>query len=131
MSGPILCAKDRPIGPGSGLPNMSGTLNGWMRPITLGFVETVNESGSIKEIVRDVNTNGVFQPFGPQKLATKPEGQRAWEWQQLHVQPGLALKPSDIVLLEGVKYRCMAKVNYTAYGYIEYHLVDDYIQNVW
>ncbi len=131
MSGPIINANTRPIAQGSQLPNMSSTLSGWMRPITLGFVEQVNNSGSIKEIVRELQTNGVYQPLRPQLLQTKPEGQRHWEWQMLHCQPGLPIRPGSIVVLEGNKFRVMAKNDYSAYGYIEYHLVEDYVQDVW
>jgi hypothetical protein len=69
---------------------------------------------------------GVIQPFTERQLSLKPEGERAWSWFWLHADPVVTLEIDDVVLFKGVQTRVMAKKDYALYGYVEYHLVQDW-----
>jgi len=110
----------------TGLPNVRTTLNGWFRPLTMTKIIKQQEDFQLKEYFYDVKTNGVLQPFSPQQLSIKPEGQRSWIWQMLHATPDLVLKTDDQVIITGTKYRVMEKLDYKEYGYVQYNLVQAY-----
>jgi hypothetical protein len=68
----------------------------------------------------------VWQVLTDKKLMMKPEGQQAWDWFMVHSQPQLNLEVDNVIIYRSKQYRVMAKKDYSLYGYIEYHLVDDY-----
>ena len=108
------------------LPNMSAALTNWFKVIQLEKVtkETVNHE--IVEKTCQLAIRGVIQPYEPTKLEMKMEGQRTWQWFQLHALPDPALYLDDIVWISNIRCRVMTKQNYSAYGYVEYHLQQDY-----
>jgi len=66
-------------------------------------------------------------PLNPQKLLSKPEGQRAWIWKMVHCDVSLELNLNDIVIdTDSQKYRVMAKSDYSQAGYYRYELAQDY-----
>lgn len=74
-----------------------------------------------------ITFRGVIQPLQPKTIALKPEGQRAWEWLQIHCFSGpLNLDDDDQIIWQGRNYKVMGVYNYELNGYIEYHLVRDY-----
>ena len=81
---------------------------------------------NLTETATTISTKGVRQPFSAQQLSIKPEGQRAWKWEILHCLPNVKLNPDDIVVFNGVRYRVMEKLDYSEYGYLEYHIIQDY-----
>lgn len=112
-----------------GLPNMSGTLMSWSLPMTFNVVTKEVINFEVVETTTDVSFQGVWQPLSSQKLILKPESQRTWKWMQVHSQISLQLKNDDVVKYRGVQYRVMENLDYSEYGYYEYHLVDDHKGN--
>lgn len=124
-------AKDKTISQlnaQSALPQMGEVLLSWFQNMTFDLVTKALDEYDLKETTESINTRGVRQPFTAQQLSIKPEGQRAWKWETLHCLPDVKLNPDDIVIFNTVKYRVMSKLDYTEYGYLEYHIVQDYIE---
>lgn len=124
---PIKNAKNTSLSANPGtLPNMQSTLANWFQKLVFTRVikETINFK--VQETRIDYHFMGVRQPFGPQKLDMKPEGQRKWKWETVHAYPDLVLEPDEIIYFRDVPYRVMEKYDWTEYGYVEYHLVQDY-----
>jgi len=119
--------KDIKLGIASAsLPNVSGAMINWFRPMTFGIICKTQIDGFTQEIVTNYCTKGVRQPFTAEQLAIKPEGERSWKWEQLHCLPDLKLKTDSIVLIDCRRYRVMALLDYAEYGYLEYHIIEDY-----
>lgn len=111
----------------SGMPNMAGTLQGWLQSLTFGLVTKTVENYEVKEVYKPIPFRGVWQPLEARKLFLKPEGQRSWTWIQCHSTSDLSLKNDDIIQFQGIQYRVMAQWGYSLNGFFEYHLVQDYI----
>lgn len=108
------------------LPDLNEALTEYFQPmIFTQIVKSVVNFQNV-ETITDINIQGVMQPFSDQKLYMKPEGQRSWKWVLLHAEPGAPLNTDDEVTNLGTQYRVMQKRDYTQYGYVEYHLVQDY-----
>ena len=128
MSVPIFNANSILLSQNPGtLPQMNDALFNWYQPMTFTtIVKTVGPTYDVVETPTNVDFLGVWQPFGPEDLKMKPEGQRSWSWFMVHAEPGLVLNTDDVVLYLGIQYRVMAKYNYACYAYMEYHLVLDF-----
>lgn len=125
----IPCARDIPLCDAAVvLPTMHATIMGWFRAITIGLVSKPTVNFEVQETVRNCDTYGVIQPFRPQQLLIKPEGERSWKWVMLHCvkDPNVVIQTDDQIIIKGVKYRVMDKTDYTEYGYIQYDLVEGY-----
>jgi hypothetical protein len=122
---PISNAKDFPITIGT-LPDPSGALFSYFQPLTLKVLTKSLVNFQNVEVAVATNTMGVIQPLTAQQLNMKPEGQRAWIWQNLYCLPGLVLKPDDVVIFQGTQYRVMNKTDYSQFGFLNYHLVQDF-----
>ena len=111
------------------LPNLSNPVKAYMQKLTL--VKVTKEVVDFEEIEVHtvINTRGVRQPLPPQELEILARGQRAWKWECLHVLPNADLKPDDVVLFKGAKYRVKEKFDCTEYGYIEYLIAQDFEEN--
>lgn len=120
--------SDTPINAGSPtLPNMASALNNWLINMIFGIVgKVVNSTFEVTETETDIEFKGVWQPFTSQQLMLKPEGQRAWKWFTVHALVQLKLEPDMVVKYLAQQYRVMEVRNYMEYGYMEYHLVQDY-----
>ena len=118
--------KDIKIGAQSNLPQMSEVLLAWFQDMTFDLVTKAITDFDLVETKTTVQTKGVRQPFSAQQLSIKPEGQRAWRWETLHCLPNVKLNPDDIVIFNTIRYRVMDKLDYSEYGYLEYHIVQDY-----
>lgn len=108
------------------LPNVAIALRNWLQPMVFGIITKDVKFFQNNEAVNLINFLGVWQPFTPAQLKLKPQGQRDWSWFMLHAEPGLVLKDDDVVEYSGVQYRVMETNDYAAYGFNEYHLVEDY-----
>lgn len=74
-----------------------------------------------------ITFNGVIQPLNPKLIALKPEGQRAWEWLQIHCFSGaLNLDTNDVIIYNQKNFKVMGVNDYSLDGYIEYHCIRDY-----
>ncbi len=127
MPAPIYNAKDLPLFSGAGsVPNVSDALLDWFQTMTFTTIVKSVVNFQLVEVQTAVTAQAVRQPMKPQLVAMKPEGQRSWRWETLHALPGLVLAPDDIVVFNSVSYRVMEKLDWKEYGYVEYHLVQDY-----
>ena len=127
----IFNASQRPLSESATtLPTMAATIKGWFRPITLGRVTQAIKDRETVEVIRDQKTRGVMQPFRPQQLVLKPEGERQWKWFMLHAETDLILATNDTVVYRGTRYTVMEKTDYSEYGYVQYDLVDAYTRKL-
>lgn len=108
------------------LPDMSGTIVGWFQSLTFTTIVKSLVNYVVVETLTNIDFQGVWQPLNPQALNMKPEGQRSWSWFQCHSSRDLGLKTDEKITYLGIAYRIMARLDYSAYGYFEYHLVLDY-----
>lgn len=117
-----------PLSPGGvgTLPNVESALYSWYQPMVFSVVTKATVNFQVVETTVDMNCMGVMQPLTAQRLLLKPEGQRGWVWFSLHADDSLVLNLDDEVTYLGVKYRVMAKSDFTAYGYAFFELVSDY-----
>ena len=111
-------------------PNVEDALSGWLRKVIIGKIIKsivdfqVVESRQIYEIF------AVRQPFSTKQLLIKPEGQRAWQWESLHIKGSeLEFCLDDQIIIDGKKYRIMQKWEWQDRGYINYDIVEDWGQN--
>lgn len=107
---------------------MRAAFGGWTRRMTLLKVTQAVENGLVTQVNVPILFRGTIQPLSPNKIALKPEGQRAWEWLQIHcmsVDPGI-LNPNDRILIADKLYKVMAQNDYSLNGYIEYQVIRDY-----
>ena len=116
-----------PLNQISGMPKMSSTLSGWQSIIDLYVVtQTIVDGFPVPSRVLH-KFRGTIQPLSPEAIKLKSEGQRSWEWLQIHVVAGdLNLSNNDVIEYNGVEFKVMAKRDYTLNGYVEYHAVKDY-----
>jgi hypothetical protein len=122
----ITNGKDTLINGTGNLPNVMDALNGWFQDNTFTLITKTVVDFELVETQVQSSFYGVKQPMSPEVLKLKPEGQRSWDWNTIHSTPELILKTDDIIIMEGHNYRVMERLDYAAYGYLEYHLVKDY-----
>lgn len=121
-------AKNIPLNQNSGtLPNMSDVLTNWFQKMKFIVISKETVNFKIVEKETPINFEGVWQPFSPQQLSQKPAGQRDWKWFTVHAHTSLDLRPDEIISYIGTRYRVMARMDWKEYGYIEYHLIEDYV----
>lgn len=126
----IINGNSKKIGSFNNLPQMGEVIVSWFQPMTFDLVTKGIQDYDLAESLTTIQTQGVRQPFSVQQLAIKPEGQRAWKWETLHCLPDVKLNPDDIVIFNQVKYRVMEKLDYSEYGYLEYHIIQDYNEDI-
>jgi hypothetical protein len=120
-------ASERPLPHGS-LPNMASAMMDYFVPLTFIKIEKRIENHIAKEIPTEVSFYGVRQPLTPQELFLKPEGQRAWKWEQIFTLPSVILAVDDKITFEGTPYRVMKKADFKEYGYVQYEIAQDYTE---
>lgn len=115
----------------SGMPQMGHILDGWEVPLTLvKIIQNVVDGDLTYGEIR-YNFMGVWQPLRNEALQLKPEGQRSWQWIQLHVKSNveLNLETADKVIFRNELFKVIEKKDYSLNGYIEYQLCKDYVKN--
>lgn len=113
---------------GGDLPRMGDTITAWFQPLEFQIMQKQQIRGWTDEIALTISTKGVIQPFTPQQLILRPEGQRAFRWFTIHALPDLNLSTDDRIKVRGIPYRVMEKVDYTDYGYVQFNVIEDYDQ---
>lgn len=108
------------------VPDVSGGLTDWFQPMTFTQIVKTVLGFEVVETATDLTFQGIVQPFTERQLQLKPEGQRAWTWLWLHASPVLTLEVDEVVTYLGVQTRVMSRKDYGLYGYVEYHLVQDW-----
>lgn len=123
----IMQANARKSSTSGVLPYVGDAMNGWFTAMKLGVVRSIVEDYETREEITWKTFRGVIVPLNPQKIISKPEGQRAWIWKMLHCEASLELNLNDIVIDTGSqRYRVMAKSDYSQAGYYRYELAQDY-----
>jgi hypothetical protein len=120
-------ANKRNLTEANDLPDLSTSVQMFFQNIKIDVIRKENNSGYVKEKKLCILTQGVRQTFTPAQLAMKPEGERTWKWSKLHTLPEPKLKLDDIVQIRGIKYRVMVMADQSEYGFEEYDLQEDYI----
>lgn len=107
------------------LPNMSSTIQGWFLNITFDYIERVKDGADwIETEPKKIKTKGVVQPPKDEELRILPEGTWSWDWLMLHCLPDTPISTNNYIIYDGVKYKVMAKKDFTKYGYIRYMLLE-------
>lgn len=107
------------------LPNMATAVAAWFQEMQCSVVQSYQEDYVTQERATLVAFKGMRAPLKAQQLDKKPEGQRAWKWEVLFTTVEFALSPNDVIVFRGNRYRVDAKLDYSEYGYYEYHIVQD------
>lgn len=111
----------------SGMPQMQSAFSGWMTTFVLNVITQSTVDGFVVESTTPITYKGTVQPLSPEQTALKPDGQRSWEWLQIHVLTGQNnLKTNDRVVYNEKPFKVMSVKDYTLNNYVEYHLVADY-----
>lgn len=125
--GPIQNAADVPFNVREGsIPNMSDALLDWYQDMQFNKVTKTMAVGKVQEEMVLVNFRGIINPFTGRQLYLKPEGERKWKWHEIFSDAALVLKPDDVVQYKNTQYRVMWVGDYRIYGYMQYHVIEDY-----
>lgn len=125
--GPINNACNQPLFTKSGtVPDVSGALQDYYQPMTFQALNKMVNGFQVVESGAAINFQGMIQPLTDRQLIMKPEGQRAWTWFLLFADPVLKLKVDDVVIWNGVQTRVMALKDNSLFGFMEYHLCQDW-----
>lgn len=108
------------------LPNVSIAVMRWFQPMSFFRVTKTQEAYQTSEEMVETKTMGTWQPLKPREIGYKPEGQRAFSWFRLHALPDFVLMDDEVVIKDGVQFRVQGKWLWNEYGYVEYHLYEDY-----
>lgn len=123
----IANAKDIPINIRTGtVPDVSGALQDYFQTMTFELIVKGVAGFQATEKTTPIAFQGNWQPLTERQLFLKPEGQRAWSWFWLHADPTLTLQVDDVVMWAGKQTRVMSRKDFGLYGYVEYHLVQDW-----
>lgn len=121
-------AKDRDLEElSASLPDMSDSVRMFFQKMKVYTITKEQVDGYTVETKSCKITDAVKVPLSPETIAVKPEGQRSWKWYSLHCVTDLCLKTDDIVELSLKSYRVQSVSNYSEYGYFEYQIVEDYV----
>jgi hypothetical protein len=123
----IFNAKDKSI-KYSNLPNLSNPIKKWFQNIEIGIIAKSIVNFEVIEVISKKNFSGVVQNLNSKQLQIKPEAQRSWSWKMIHCLPNLVLNVDDKIEYEGEIYRVMNIIDFKDYGYLEYHLIKDFIR---
>lgn len=111
----------------SGMPQMSAAFSGWKILVDLLVIRQEISAGFLINYEETINVRGTWQPFTDEQIELKPEGQRSWEWIDLHIEGAtMIFATNDRVLKNGLRYKVMARKDYTLNNFSEYHLIRDY-----
>ena len=108
------------------VPDVSGALKDYFQLMKFDQVVKTTVNFQDVETTTPINFWGTWQPFTERQLFFKPEGQRAWSWFWLHAEPSVTLNVDDVVNWNGKQTRVMARKDFGLYGYVEFHLVQDW-----
>jgi hypothetical protein len=120
-------AASKPLFEKSGtVPDVSGAMQDYFQPMQFTPTQKTVTGFQVAEVPNPINFQGTWQPLTDRQLSLKPEGQRAWTWYWLHADPVLTLEVDDVVLWNNKQTRVMSRMDFSLYGYVMYHLVQDW-----
>ena len=110
----------------SPLPNVSNVVRSYLQDVILQKRKITNiDYNNTITIDFEVVARAVVQPLTPQKLDIKPDGQRSYEWQQMHVPEEYlnnSVSTGDYISYEGKQYTIMNDLGYNHYGCKIFHI---------
>lgn len=108
-------------------PQMSAAFNGWRKPVTFTKITETVVEGDVELTETSIQMDAVIQPLDPEEVELKPEGQRAWQWLQIHgITSCNDLSINDRIVYNSIEYKVMAVKDYSLNNYVEYHITKDY-----
>ena len=113
------------------LPDLSDVMTQWEVPMTANYVTQSVVDGVVTDTAVSKAIKGIMQPLKAEEVALKEEGQRSFDWYQIHIKEGTygELFTTQIVIISNLEYKIMAKKNWILNGYREYHAILNF-QNV-
>ncbi len=142
IPGPLSNAKDLSLPDNtSGQPQIGQALLDWFRPMVIGVVtqtpqdggdsaEIERLDGTVKEVVREIRTSGCLNLGKGAKLDIQPGGNRAWQNAMLWTTPEFNQPANTLIIVAGVRYRVFKPYDYSANGFVQYELTQDYAPNL-
>ena len=110
----------------SNQPDVSMAVMGMLYPMVFEIMQNSRVNGYAQNIPIKFCTSACIQPFTPQMLKLKPEGDRAWSWFSIWSLTVLDLKVNDRIKANGKRYKIMEKMDWSFNQYFEYHAILDY-----
>jgi len=134
VPGPVPSAGAVPLSESSsGQPVMAEAILDFFRPLTITVVtaeiqtgEDPTQDGVVREVRREVKTSGCVQAGDEEKLEIQAGGERSWQSCVMHTAPDFNVATDTVIILEGMKYRVVAKRDFSVNGFIRYKLTQDY-----
>ena len=106
---------------------MKSAFSGWFSQVTIIVITQAVVDGFTIDTETATSFKGTIQPLSPNQLMFKPEGQREFEWLQIHCIAGeLNLSPNDRITYNDKNFKIMAQKDYSLNNYIEYHAIADF-----
>ena len=110
------------------LPDVSEVMNGWEVSMTANYVTQAVVDGAVVDTEVNKPIKGIMQPLKPEEILLKDEGQRSFDWYQVHVRDDVygELFTTQILIINSVPYKIKAKKDWVLNGYREYHVIRDF-----
>lgn len=110
------------------LPDVSEVMNGWEVSMTANYVTQTLVDGAVVDTEVNKPIKGISQPLKAEEIALKDEGQRSWNWVLVQVRETIygELYPTQILIINSIPHKIMAKKDWTLDGYREYHVIRDF-----
>ena len=110
------------------LPDVSEVMNGWEVSMTANYVTQAVVDGNVVDTPVVKNIKGISQPLKAEEVALKDEGQRSWNWVLVQVREDIygELFTTQILIINSIPHKIMAKKDWTLDGYREYHVIRDF-----
>ena len=110
------------------LPDLSDVMTQWEVPMTANYVTQTVVDGVVTDTQVNKAIKGIMQPLKAEEVLLKDEAQRNWSWYQVQVRQDLygELYPTQILILNNIPYKIMAKKDWVLNGYREYHAIRDF-----
>jgi len=110
------------------LPDVSEVMNGWEVSMTANYVTQAVVDGAVVDTEVNKPIKGIMQPLKAEEILLKEEGQRSFDWYQVHVRDDVygELFTTQILIINSVPYKIKAKKDWVLNGYREYHAIRDF-----
>ena len=110
------------------LPDLSDVMTQWEVPMTANYVTQSVVDGVVTDTAVSKAIKGIMQPLKAEEIMLKDEGQRSWDWYQVHIREAAygELFTTQILIINSIPYKIKAKKDWVLNGYREYHAIRDF-----